>query len=181
MWRLAVWALIAPVIPISTVCLAAAEGPALEYRIKAAFLLNFTKFTEWPAPEAVAPATPNAPTPFSICVLGVDPFGAALDQIVAGEVVNGSKIVVRRINAGVPPECGLVYVSTAAKDVAQTLKSIGPGVLTVGEGDSFLDEGGMIAFVIDDRRVRFNINRTAAQRAGLGLSSRLLNVARSVR
>ncbi|MGH9611632.1 MAG: YfiR family protein, partial [Bryobacteraceae bacterium] len=69
----------------------AADAP-LEYQVKAAFLLNFTKFVEWPAAAFAA-----SDSPIAICVLGDDPFGGALDQIVEGEVVNGRKLVIQRV------------------------------------------------------------------------------------
>ena len=147
-----------------------------ESQIKAAFLLNFTKFIEWPAGEASAPGTP-----FPICLAGEDPFGGFLDQLVEGENVNGRKIAVRHLHGEPQGTCGILYVSRQEKNVPELLAAAGPGVLTVGEGDSFLDEGGMIAFVLEDRRVRFNIDKSAAQKAGLKLSSRLLGVARTVR
>lgn len=151
---------------------APAESPSLEYKVKAAFLLNFTKFIEWP------PASESEPgAPFAICVLGENPFGPVLDQIVAGESVNGHKLAVRRTGASELKSCKVVYFTGNEKNL---LKSIEPGVLTVGEGAEFLREGGAIAFVIDNRRVRFDVNRGAAARAGLTLSSKLLNVARSV-
>ena len=74
----------------------------------------------------------------------------------------------------------VVYIGTAAKDLAKLIQSAGPGVLTVGEGERFVRAGGMIGFVIDNRRVRFDINQTAADRGSLKLSSKLLSVARSV-
>ena len=148
----------------------------LEYQVKAAFLLNFTKFVEWP-PSAFDAAD----SPIAICVLGDDPFGNALDQIVAGEVVNGRKVVVRRIKrTPAPKSCQVLFVSRPEKEVLSILSGLGPGVLTVGEGESFVRDGGMIAFVVENRRVRFGINQTAAETAGLKLSSKLLNVARSV-
>jgi hypothetical protein len=145
-----------------------------EYQVKAAFLLNFTRFVEWPEPE-------NRNSPFLICIVGDDPFGSSLDLIVQGETVNGRKIVVSRVRREAPASCALIYVSASEKNVRETLAAAGPGVLTVGEGDGFLDEGGMIAFVIDNRHVRFNVDPAAAQKAGLKISSKLLNVARSVR
>jgi hypothetical protein len=153
-------------------------SPPSEYQIKAAFLLNFTKFIEWPASE-------GAGSPFSICVMGDDPFGPVLDQLVEGETVGGRKIAVRRIraegNADAQGSCAILYVSKQEQSVQTVLAGVGQGVLTVGEGDSFLDGGGMIAFILENRRVRFNIDQGAAQKAGLKLSSRLLGVARSVR
>ena len=133
----------------------------LEYRVKAAFLLNFTKFIEFPSSDSAAPGTP-----FAICVMGEDPFGAALDQLVEGETVSSRQIVVRRIRGDAPGGCGLVYVSKTDRDIAQTLKAIGPGVLTVGEGDSFLDDGGIIAFILENHRVRFNIDRGRRRQIG---------------
>ncbi len=149
---------------------------ALEYEVKAAFLLNFTKFVEWP-PAAFA--DPNAP--FAICVLGQDPFGRALDEVVAGETVAGHKLIVRRMaEAPAPQMCQLVFVEESSKEIPKLVASLSHGILTVGEGEHFLHDGGMIAFVIENRRVRFDIHRSVAQSAELKLSSKLLSVARSV-
>jgi hypothetical protein len=153
-----------------------AAGEPLEYQVKAAFLLNFTKFVEWP-PSAFD----SASSPIAICVLGSDPFGNSLDQIVAEEVVAGRRVIVRRIKR--TPEgklCQALFVSIPEKGVPDTLSGVGPGVLTIGEGESFVRGGGMIAFVVENHRVRFGINETAAEIAGLKLSSKLLSVARSV-
>ena len=153
----------------------AADEP-LEYQVKAAFLLNFTKFIEWPA---AAFASPDAP--ISICILGDDPFGNMLDQIVAGEVVNGRRVTVQRIKRTPPPQsCQLLFMLKSEKDILKNLPGLGPGVLAVGEGDGFIHSGGMIAFAIENRRVRFDVNQTAAKNAGLKLSSKLLSVARTV-
>ncbi len=148
----------------------------VEYQVKAAFLLNFAKFVEWPAG-----AFPTADSPIAICVLGKDPFGRALDEVVQGETVNARRLVVQRINqAPAPRMCNVLFVGGGEKDVPKLLDSLGRQVLTVGEGDKFLRDGGMIALVIDNRRVRFDVNQMAAVNAGLTLSSRLLSVARSV-
>jgi len=152
-----------------------AQAPS-EYQVKAAFLLNFTKFVEWP-PSAFA----SSDAPIAICILGKDPFGRGLDDIVQGESVNGRMVVVRRLNqVPAPQACQVVFLAGSEKDAAGTLSDLGRDVLTVGEGDRFLRDGGMIALVIDSRRVRFDINQTAAENASLKLSSRLLSVARSV-
>jgi hypothetical protein len=157
------------------VCSPAADE-RLEYQVKAAFLLNFTKFIEWPASAFDA-----ADSPIVICIVGDDPFGNTLDQIVAGEVVAGRKIVVHRIKR-LPPvkSCQALFVARQEKEVLKSLSEVGPGVLTIGEGENFVHDGGMIAFVVENRRVRFGINETAAAAAGLKLSSKLLNVAKSV-
>jgi len=155
--------------------LAAAEA-VLEYEVKAAFLLNFTKFIEWPAGSFADPASP-----LTICILGRDPFGRALDDVVQGEEVNGHKLAVRRISQIPEPQaCQVVFAGNGEKEIRGILGGLGRGVLTVGDGEGFIRDGGMIAFVLENRRVRFNINQSAAESAGLKLSSQLLSVARSV-
>ncbi|MCU1237755.1 MAG: putative transrane protein [Candidatus Solibacter sp.] len=147
-----------------------------EYQVKAVFLLNFTKFIEWPAAAFAAPESP-----IEICVMGEDPFGKVLDQVLAGEVVQGRRVVAQRIkNLPAPKTCQVLFVAKPEKDVTKGLSALGPGVLTVGEGESFVRGGGAIAFEIENRRVRFRINETVAANAGLVVSSKLLNIARSI-
>jgi hypothetical protein len=154
-----------------------ATQPGLEYDVKAAFLLNFTRFIDWPDN-----AFPGPDSPFTICIIGVDPFGHALDDTVAGEAVNGRKIVVRRfVDPPRPRTCQEAFVDSPAMDFPRVLTELGTGVLTVGEGVTFARNGGAIAFVIQDRRVRFDINVTVAAGAGLRLSSKLMSVARTIR
>jgi hypothetical protein len=153
-----------------------AADNSLEYQVKAAFLLNFTKFIEWPASAFADPGSPVA-----ICILGDDPFGAALDQVAAGEIVSGRKVTIQRIKRPPSPKsCQVLFVGKGEKDFAKTLPALGSGVLTVGEAEGFIRAGGMIAFVIENRRVRFDINQSAAEMAALKLSAKLLTVARAV-
>jgi hypothetical protein len=150
--------------------------PLSDYQVKAAFLLNFTKFIEWPTE-----AFEDAASPLAICVLGEDPFDGTLDQLVAGEMVDGRKLVVKRMKK--PPAlkaCQVLFVSSAERDVSSIVSGLGPGVLTVGDSSQFLREGGIITFVVSDRRVHFDISQPAASRARLTLSARLLGVARFV-
>jgi len=149
-----------------------AADRTLEYQVKAAFLLNFTKFVEWPAAAFEGPASP-----INICIFGDDPFGGALDRMLGGEDVNGRSLTVGRITRtpGLKT-CQVLFLPDSEKEGLKMLPGLGP-VLTVGEEESFLHHGGMIAFIIENRRVRFRINRIAAENAGLKLSSKLLNVA----
>jgi YfiR/HmsC-like len=153
----------------------AAEQPS-EYDVKAVFLLNFVKFVEWPAGAFADPDSPIA-----ICILGNNPFGSVLDDLVQGETVSGRKVVVRKLSEPPSPKaCQLAFAQGSAKEAAKALGTLGRGVLTVGEGESFARDGGIIGFVLENRRVRFEINRTAAETAGLTLSSKLLSVAKAV-
>lgn len=152
------------------------DPPPLEYRVKAAFLLKFTSFVEWPST-----AFADSQSPFAICLWDEDPFGIVLDQMTAGERMNGRRLLVRRIHEVPEPQaCQILFVEDPTKDIRRVLSSLGPGVLTIGEGENFLRDGGVIGFVIDDRRVRFDINQKAAGVEQLAISSRLLGVARKV-
>lgn len=161
-----------------------AASPAPEYEIKAAFLLNFTRFVEWPPAAFAAPDSP-----FTLCIAGDDPFGPVIDQLVEGESVYGHKIVVDRVQTPpvqTPPvqtpktrSCQLLYMASSKQPSAPP-GAAGPGVLTVGEGADFTAQGGIIAFVVENRHVRFDVNLKAAGNSGLKLSSKLLSVARSV-
>ena len=164
------WLLTGPVIS------QAAEEQSLEYRVKAAFLLNFTKFVEWP-PASFA----NDRSPVSICILGDDPFGPVIDAVVNDEFVNSRKLVVQRLRQ-LPAvgRCQVMFIENMDKDVPGILAKLGPGVLTVGQGDTFIRDGGIIAFVIENRRVRFDISQTAASKADLKMNAKLLSVARTV-
>jgi hypothetical protein len=151
----------------------AAEIP-LEYRLKAVFLLDFTKFVDWP-PGALG--APDAP--FNICILGTNPFGGELDRVVNGEAVQGRKVAIQNISrAPATGACQIVFVGRV--EDAIDIGALGRGILTVGEGEDFVRRGGMIGFVIDNRRVTFDINWRVGGAAGLKFSSRLLGVAKTV-
>lgn len=160
---------------------AAADDPprvTSEYAVKAAFLYNFARFVEWPAA-----AFRNPRDPMTLCVLGEDPFGSELDQTVDGKAVLGRQIVVRRFAtpAGLE-ECRILFVSSSERPrFDQILAAVGNrAVLTVGEEEAFGRSGGIISFVVRQNRVRFQIDRGAASRAGLSIGSQLLEVAETV-
>lgn len=149
-----------------------------EYAVKAAFLYNFARFVEWPASAFSGPRDP-----MTLCVLGEDPFGGELDQTVQGKSVLGRPIVVRRFArpAGLE-ECRILFVSSSERSrFDQVLAAVGDrAVLTVGEEEAFGRSGGMISFVVRQNRVRFQIDRGAAARAGLSIGSQLLELAEVV-
>jgi hypothetical protein len=157
----------------------AQSARAPEYEVKAAFLYNFAKFVEWPA-NAFA----HASAPLRICVLGRDPFGRSLTSITQGKSISGRPLVSKQVQA--PAEtrsCHILFLSRSdSESLKQTLDAIGDlPVLTVGESDDFLKLGGMINFVLEEDRVRFEINLRASESHRLKLSSKLLAVARVVK
>ncbi len=157
---------------------ATAQAPPSEYEIKAAFLYNFAKFIDWPAD---AFSDPHAPIVLGI--VGEDPFGAALDRMVFGKSVNNRGLVVKRVWEGPGlRSCHILFISLSKqKHLARILESLkGSGVLTVGEMDRFAESGGAIHFLLEEDKVRFEINLDAATRARLKLSAKLLALARRI-
>jgi hypothetical protein len=146
-----------------------------EYQIKAAFLFNFARFIQWP-PKALAEAT----SPLVIGVLGENPFHDDLERTMRGKSVDEHPLVVKEFHAlAEATNCQILFISTSEKTrLPQILKSIkGSSVLTVGEMDHFTETGGMINFVMEGAKIRFQINNDAAANEGLKISSKLLALA----
>jgi hypothetical protein len=143
--------------------------------IEAAYLYNFGKFIDWPSlqPDAASPQ-------FSICIVGKDDFGSALDSIVQNDKVKGRDIVIKRLpTVSVADGCQILFLASSersrlAKDL-DTLKE--KPVLTVSTIPDFLDRGGMVQFIMQENRVRFAVNLASATHVHLTLSSELLKVA----
>lgn len=150
-----------------------------EYEVKAAFLYNFAKFVDWPED-----AFPDAGAPLVIGILGDDPFGGALEQIIKTRLINGRKTVIKHFkNQPAQEPCHVLFISPKErKSLPQILKALaGKSTLTVGEAENFTQLGGIINFVNRDDKVGFEINEDAAQRANLKISSKLLKLAKVVR
>ncbi|MGZ4827438.1 MAG: YfiR family protein [Terriglobales bacterium] len=150
---------------------------ATEYQVKAAYLFNFAKFVTWPtAAERTDPS-------FTVCVLGRDPFGSALETTVSGEKIRGKPVVLKRVaTAKEASGCRIIFISSSEEPkLKRVLSEMDPGTLTVSDMPHFVDNGGMIQFVPEGKRVRFEVNLTAAEKSGLALSSELLKVATNVR
>jgi len=167
------------VLVVGIEALKAQGAPRTEYEIKAAYLYSFGRFVEWPS-GGTSRANPN----FAICVLGVDPFGAALDTTLAGATMRGQKVVGKRIvTAKEAVGCHVLFISASeAHQLGTIVRALDKvDVLTVSDIPQFAGRGGMIQFVTAGNKVRFEINLTPAQDARLTLSSDLLRVASAVR
>ena len=171
-------AAVACALALAAIALSAQQGRATEAQIKAAYLYSFGKFVEWPA-DTLSPAAV-----FPICVLGRDPFGTTLDDVLRNASVGGQPVAAQRLSAvNEAAGCRIVYIASseaARLDAVLSALAHAP-VLTVSDIPNFTDRGGMIRFVEDARRVRFEINLPPAQAAGLVLRSDLLRVATAVR
>ena len=158
-----------------------AQEPSPEYQIKAAFLLNFARYIEWPGP-----VFPTDESPLTLCVLEPNPFGTALARTVEGERVQGHAIIVQSVAAlAQVGRCHLLFIPESARgraaSVIAQVESVGTPTATVGEFPGFIDAGGVINLLTVGDRVRFEVNVGAAERRGLRVSSRLLRLAVTVR
>lgn len=156
-------------------CSWAQSSVSKEYQVKAVFLYNFTQFIQWPSK-----AFSKAEDPFRIGILGNDPFGAFLDQTVLGEKVNGHPLVIQRYgNIEDVKDCHILFVAqTENERLGKALADLREkGILTVGDSDGFLQNGGVILFFTKGNRVRFKVSLGAAKRAGLTISSKMLRLA----
>lgn len=162
---------------LSASCAHAQQSGLNENQVKSAYLYNFGKFVEWPSKNSHDGIV-------SFCVLGDDTFTATLEKTISGESINGLKIAVKRIAA--PQDalnCHILFLSSSAQGRLKAILEVleNSSVLTVSDMPAFTDRGGMIQFVMEGNRVRFQVNLTNAERAGLTLSSQLLRVATNVK
>lgn len=156
---------------------AQAQTPT-EAQVKAAYVLNFAKFAEWPAASFA-----SAASPLNVCVLGTPETHAAFAGI-QGKPAQGRDVQVRALpRPGDTAGCHVLYVDAVERaGAAAALKSVtGRPVLTVSDAEGFIDAGGMLGLVLVEGRIRFDASREAARAGGLQLRAQLLSLARTVR
>jgi hypothetical protein len=151
---------------------AAAPPPPAEFQVKAVFLFNFAQFVDWPAS-----AFPDPHAPVTIAILGKDPFGSYLDELVRDEMIGERPLKIRRCSrtdelAG----AHIVFISRSEnKDLETIMAQLkGHWILTVGDSDNFTRYGGMVRFVKDGGKIRLRINVEAAKASHLTISSKVL-------
>lgn len=152
---------------------AIAQGRPSAADVKAAYLFNFGKFVRWPAPASS----------FEVCIVGRDDIAPVLSTITAKERIDGAPVRVRQFERAADARgCEIVFLGASeSAHLEQDLSALaGSNALTVGDSPAFLDRGGMIQFVLDNKRVRFAVNLDAVKRTHLELSSELLRVAAAV-
>jgi hypothetical protein len=146
-----------------------------EYQVKAAFVYTFAKFVEWPPQAFSSPASA-----MTICILGEDPFGRFLDDAVKGKSIGDRPLAVLRLtDLPMGHECKILFIASSERRRMQTLlASIAPlGLLTVGDTPDFAAQGGVIGLRLDGERIRLSVNLTAAEKANVRVSSRVLSLA----
>jgi hypothetical protein len=148
-----------------------------EPSLKAAFIYNFAKFTEWP--QGVLPPTGS----FNACVLGDGPVGDALARTVKNRLLAGRAISVSRVQPDGPlRSCHLLYVAGVTPPQAAAIVAgvQGAPVLTISDLDNFARSGGIAYVFVENGKMRFDLNLDLARRSGLQLSSKLLSLAAHV-
>jgi hypothetical protein len=152
---------------------AQAQAPGFkEYEVKAVYLFNFARFVEWPNSANSGPLV--------VGILGNDPFGGVLDNVVKGETINRRSLVVARYRRVEEiRSCHILFISSSetAKYDEIFSKLQGRSILTVGDSDSFARRGGIIRFLTEEKRIRLRVNLAAARAAQLTISSKLLRQA----
>ena len=149
-----------------------------EYQVKAAFLFNFTQFVEWPSTDL-----PQNGTTLVIGILGENPFGKYLDEMISGETANGHPLIVHVYkDVEEIKTCHILFINlpqnNKLKEALAALK--GRSILTVSDKNNFIHQGGMIRFVTKQNKIQIRINPERAKDAGLVISSKLLSVAEIV-
>jgi len=154
----------------------ASDSQPTEYQLKAAYIYHFAQFVEWPNT-----AFEQTNSPLIIGVLGQSPFGSDLQHTVQGKVLRGHPLIVRlyATTAEMTNACQILFIcDSEKKQITQIIAELDDtSTLTVGESDRFIESGGMIKFVPEGPRIRFEINRTRARKSGLQISFKLLNLA----
>jgi hypothetical protein len=160
-------------------CQPAIGAPAetLEYAVKATFIYKFPGFVEWPATSFE-----SASSPVAICVLGDDPVAGLIDQVAAGQQVGDRAIAVKHLQTfDRDSGCQILYVAAGTAATGAINAARDEPVLTITDSASPEATGTIVTFVVEDNRVRFDINDAAAAQSGLTISSKLLSLARAVR
>jgi hypothetical protein len=164
---------------LMSVCVDSAQtNPSSEYEVKAAFLFHFAQFVEWPE-ETFR----DASSPLTYCTVGADPFRGSLDAGISGKTIGTRPLQVTHLQQ---PQnfrgCQILFIGAGDKKLAATVltRLKGTPILTVGESQDFAQDGGMIGFLLEENKIRFEINLDAVEHAKLKLSSRLLALAKRV-
>jgi hypothetical protein len=163
---------------VAVVGVTAAAAQAFEMRLKAAVLTKLPQFVDWPS------ASLSGRSQMVVCVLAPDPFGADLPDLLAGETLNGRPVVARTISReDEMAACQVLYMPAGSLAASRRVFDVAVSrpILTVSDDARFLDAGGIVQLRMVSGRVRFDVDTGAAQRAGLRISSQLLQLALNVR
>lgn len=169
------YAIAAAVLAFFVTCSLLGQARASQYDVESAYLLDFGKFLRQSSPSKA----PQRPT-FDVCIVGHDSFGRALDRLAANESINGRAVrIVRDVAPSQARACAIAFFGSGDNDaIREGLSALSDAdVLTVSDAPNFLNDGGMIQFVLQRDHVRFAVNLDALRKTNLALSSQLIRVA----
>jgi len=154
---------------------------AKEYQIKAVFLFNFVNFMSWPSS-----AFNSKSEPFSICVIGTDPFGIYLDFTTDGQTAKGGReLKIKRLKDNLREirNCHILFISDSEQNNLNTLfeRTRDLPILTVSDIDNFVKKGGMVKFFSRNNKIRLGVNPDAIKTEGLIANANLLNLSQIIR
>ena len=172
--KLLTWCLVGLVAAVTT----ATAADLGEYQVKAGFLFNFAKFTEWPDST-----WSSRDVHLNLCIVGRDPFGGAVLAAFESRSI-GNRVFHSRlgVNPGDLGECQLLFIAgSEERNLQAILRNVGARpILTISDIDGFVEAGGMIGLLTLNDRIHFDVNLAACQRASLKPSSQMLKLARQV-
>ena len=153
-----------------------AQGNSIEYKIKAGYLYNFTKFVSWPENESET---------FNLCIIGKDPFGSIINPIEKRSVKNKPIRLYRYQSISEVKHCHIVYFGASDKQWRKVdfllgdILTVGSleNSLTTGETKKFTQAGGMFAFFLKEGKVKLHINLKALKKSNLEVSAKLMEIA----
>lgn len=155
-------AAVAQIAVLFQLCFSTAHGSEiLEYKVKAAYLYNFTKFISWPKKNTLT---------FNICIIGNDPFGSLLDSLESKTALDKPIRIFRYHNTQQAKDCHIIYLDQASPGL--TIEN----ALTVSSRPLFAESGGMIGFTLKNEKVKLHINLKTVKQSGLGISAKLIEV-----
>ena len=145
-----------------------------DFQVKAAFLINFPKYVDWPAS-----AFAETNSPIIVAIFGDENVANEVQKMIGdGRMIGGHPLILKRIarEEEINRDCHILFISASERQQLPSIleKIRGEKILTVSESGDFLDEGGIINLARQGRKIRLQVNLTAAGNAQLKISSRLL-------
>jgi hypothetical protein len=173
---LAAWACVILLALGSAPRITTGQTPPGEYDVKAAFVYNFLKFVEWP-PRGEADAKR-----IRVCIVGDVPVEGPFDDLDNQDIMSKKLTVSRLVKLTNARECQVLFIaSSEERRLSAIMDAVkGAGTLTIGDAEGFAQRGIIINFIMENKKIRFEINAEAARQAGLKISSKLLKLASTV-
>lgn len=150
----------------------AEQASYTDANIKAVYILKIIDFVKWEDDRSVS----------EICVVGDDLVGSSLAQVQRASKDYQNLSIQRKTGDASLSGCHVVFISDSAESsLGKILYSLKErSVLTVGDVRNFAERGGMVGFVVSDKKIKLEVNTKAADEVDVKISSKLLGIAHKV-